>query len=121
MTGYTYDSDMITEALTEAKQRGVPIVETFFDRNHSQFGTTGEMMERLATLHRGAVEVYLTKGAGAGGIQHSKTLFVDGYLLIGSTNWTSNSRSNHEMNCVIRLSKEGEEAHEERLADTGLQ
>ena len=87
LTGFTFDSDLITEGLKEAKQRGVPIVETFLDRSHSQFGATEAMMDRLADLHRHAVEVYLSRGAGSGGIQHSKTLFVDGFLLIGSVFW----------------------------------
>ena len=65
-------------------------------------------MTRLAELRRNGAEVFLTRGPHSGGIQHSKVLYVDGRVLLGSTNWTNSSRSNFEMNVLIELTAEGE-------------
>ena len=65
-------------------------------------------MTRLAELRRNGAEVFLTRGPHSGGIQHSKVLYVDGRVLLGSTNWTNSSRSNFVMNVLIELSAEGE-------------
>ena len=49
------------------------------------------------------------------GIQHSKTLLVDDYLVVGSTNWTSASRNNQELGVLIRLSEAGGAKWDTRL------
>ena len=41
------------------------------------------------------------------GQQHSKSLLIGSCLLLGSTNWTSNSRSNHEMSLAVELDDRG--------------
>ena len=41
------------------------------------------------------------------GIQHSKTLVVDEYLVLGSTNWTVSSCCNREMSALILLNEQG--------------
>ena len=65
-------------------------------------GTTADQMNRLESLCSQGVEVRLSRGVSIGGIQHSKTLFVDdAYFLSGSTNWTHPSRSNHEVNTLV--------------------
>ena len=61
-------------------------------------------MSRLETLRNMGVEVYLCGGVAAGGIQHSKTLLVDGWFLLGSTNWISSTRNNHEISSLLELS-----------------
>ena len=48
-----------------------------------------------------AVDRYV--GQHLKGIQHSKTLLVDDWMLVGSTNWTTSSRSNLERTCLIQL------------------
>ena len=58
----------------------------------------------------------LSKGAsGNSGIQHSKTLLCDEFLICGSTNWTGSSRENHEESMLVALNEAGIAAHDERL------
>jgi len=110
LTGFTLDLLVLCEALKAAALRGVP-VEVYVDKNHSMTGTTVAMMDRLESLRKGGVEVFLTTGA-SGGIQHSKTMIVDGtWLLLGSTNWTNSSRSNHELSVCLELTGEGRIAY----------
>ncbi len=109
LTAFTFDLLVVCNALVEAAQRGIQ-VQLYVDRNHSLKGCTSAQMDRLELLRRGGVEVYLAQGVTAGGIQHSKTLLVDGYYLCGSTNWTSSSRSNHESSMLIELTDEGKKA-----------
>ena len=109
MTAFTLDLLVVCHALVEAAQRGVQ-AQLFVDKGHSLKGSTSAQMDRLEMLRRGGVEVYLAKGVTSGGIQHSKTLLVDGYYLCGSTNWTNSSRSNHESSMLIELSDEGKKA-----------
>ena len=85
-------------------------VRLFIDRGHSLSGTTGQQMACLKEMSDAGVEVYLTSGPEGGGIQHSKTLLVDRMFLVGSTNWTSNSRSNHEVNTLLELEPRGVQA-----------
>ena len=61
------------------------------------------------------MEVFLSRGVTSGGIQHSKTLFVDGFYIVGSTNWTSSSRSNHESSVLLELSRDGVESVNQKL------
>ena len=44
---------------------------------------------------------------GIPGKMHSKFLLVGPYLIVGSTNWTSSSKGNHETSVLIFLNKEG--------------
>ena len=114
MTAFTLDLLVVCHALVEAAQRGVQ-AQLFVDKGHSLKGSTSAQMDRLEMLRRGGVEVYLAKGVTSGGIQHSKTLLVDGYYLCGSTNWTNSSRSNHESSMLIELSDEGKKAVMQKL------
>ena len=114
MTAYTFDLLMISAALIEAAQQGVH-VQVFVDQGHSMKGTTAEQMNRLEYLRSHGVEVFLSRGVSSGGIQHSKTLFVDGYFMAGSTNWTHSSRSNHEISTLLELSEEGSQAVMQKL------
>ena len=79
-------------------------------------GTTADQMNRLESLRAQGVEVRLARGVSSGGIQHSKTLFVDDtFFLSGSTNWTYSSRSNHEVNTLVELSAGGSVAVAQKL------
>ena len=115
LTAYTLDLLTLTEALGQTAMRGVQ-VQVLADRGHSLKGTTLAQMERLDALRKKGVEVFLSRGATAGGIQHSKTLYVDHYYVVGSTNWTSSSRSNDEMTVLLELDEDGIKAVEKRLA-----
>ena len=67
-------------------------------------------MSCLQEMSDAGVEVYLVSGPETGGIQHSKTLLVDHMFLVGSTNWTSNSRPNHEIHTLLELKPGGVQA-----------
>ena len=116
LTAYTYDFATITQALIKAARRQVPTC-LIVDRGHALTGSTEKMIDRMKELQDGGVTVLLSYGQnGSTGAQHSKTVTVDEYLLIGSCNWTCSSRTNHEMNVLIKLGNEGSKAHEERLS-----
>ena len=114
LSAFTFDLLMVTEALNEAAARGVA-VKLLVDGKHSLGGTTAMQMDRLDLLRDHGVEVYLTQGVSSTGIQHSKSLLVDRYFMIGSTNWTNSSRNNHELSVLIELADEGAIAVETRL------
>ena len=83
------------------------------------------MGDRMLQLVEGSVRVHISQGSnrapeyaevgrtGSGrGIQHSKTLKVDKYLLAGSFNWTTSSTSNVECNTLTWLNVNGELSYE---------
>ena len=109
LTAFTFDLLIICAALKEAAQRGIR-VQVFVDKGHSLRGTTASQMDRLDDLRNNGIEVYLTTGIAGGGIQHSKTLLVDNFIIVGSTNWTSSSRSNHELSVLLELDETGKTA-----------
>ena len=115
LTAYTLDLLVLTEALVQTSMSGVQ-VQVLVDRGHSLKGTTSAQMERLDALRKKGVEVFLSRGVTSGGIQHSKTLYVDHFYIVGSTNWTSSSRSNHEMSVLLKLEESGIHVVEKRLA-----
>jgi len=115
LTAYTFDLVMVAEALAAAKERGVEVT-IIVDRNHTLTGATNYMVERLSALKQANVPVWLSRGiSGAGGIQHSKTLRADDFLIVGSTNWTNASRLNQEMSVLVQLNEEGLAAYEDRI------
>jgi len=114
LTAFTFDLLTVNFALKEAAHRDVQ-VQLYVDKGHSLKGTTAAQMDRLDDLRKNGVEVYLVQGIAAGGIQHSKSLFVDGFYMCGSTNWTTSSRSNHEVSVLMELSEEGETAVMQKL------
>ena len=98
------------DALVAASERGIK-VKALMDTGHVFHGRTAAMPERVRTLIKAGVDVRKVKGiTGCSGIQHSKTIFADDHLLIGSCNWTTASRSNHESDAVISLSAYGKVA-----------
>ena len=116
VTACTYDLATVTRALIKAAGRQIPTC-LIVDRGHALAGGTRAMVDRMEELREGGVTVLLSYGQnGSSGIQHSKTVAVDEFLLIGSCNWTSSSRTNNEMNVLIKLGEKGSKAHEERLS-----
>jgi hypothetical protein len=114
LTCFTFDLLMVKEALCACAQRDVT-TEVYADKGHSLKGTTALQMIRLDEMRRAGVEVFLTDGPESSGIQHSKTLLVDGLRIVGSFNWSNSSRSNHEEGALIMLTAEGRRAAKERL------
>ena len=74
-----------------------------------------KMLDRLEELRQHGVCVFLVKGLGSGGIQHSKSVYTDGFLLLGSANWTESSRTNHEFGTVLELEGEGRNLLRQRM------
>ena len=50
------------------------------------------------------------------GILHMKVLAVGPYAIIGSTNWTTSSKCNHEMSSVLKLTEDGSMELDRRIA-----
>ena len=115
-TGFTFDLYIICQCLMAAGQRGLDVLSVF-DTSHSLRGTTKFMVDCLASLRTSGVKVLLSNGirGESGGIQHSKTLLCDEYAVIGSCNWTTSSRSNHEIDVLLALNEVGLAAYDERL------
>ena len=101
LSGFTFDSEMITLALRTAAAQGKDVA-VFLDSTQVLKGPTKMMAKRCLDLFQKGCKVYLvTEGPG---IQHSKTLRVDGkYAIVGSCNWTNSSRSNHEVSVLLEL------------------
>ena len=114
LTGFSYDLVSITESLKAASHRFL-MVKVYVDRSHALRGTTLKMLERLEELRQHGVYVFLVRGTGSGGIQHSKTVSSDGLLLLGSANWTESSRTNHELGVVLELEGEGRNALRQKM------
>ena len=115
LTGFTFDYLPLSTALIEAAARGVSVT-CYLDYQHALTGTTQAMPDRLNDMREKGVQVWMCRGVGVSmGIQHSKTLLVDDYLIVGSTNWTNSSRNNQEMGVLIRLSESGWKTWNTRL------
>ena len=115
LTGFTFDYLPLSTALIEAAARDVSVT-CYLDYQHAMTGTTQAMPDRLNDMREKGVQVWLCRGVAVSlGIQHSKTLLVDDYLIVGSTNWTNASRNNQEMGVLIRLSEAGWNSWNTRL------
>ena len=115
LTGFTFDLTLIAEALVRAAVRGLDVT-AILDANHALKGSTTWMVDRLSTMKVGRVKVRLSHGlTGESGIQHSKTVLCDEYVVIGSCNWTTSSRSNHEIDVLLALNEVGLAAYDERV------
>ena len=87
---YTYDLYDFTEAVIEAARRGVR-VRMIFDKNQQNCckNAHARIKSLLATPNIEARNSFGTKG------NHWKAIVVDNaYVLIGSANWSENSRTN---------------------------
>ena len=114
MTAFTFDLLVIRDALIRGATRGISFL-LFVDRNQTLSGSTQWMVERVRELREAGVTVYVTRGPANSGIQHSKTLLVDSFFMVGSCNWTSCSRSNHECSSLLALQAPGLLAVDERI------
>lgn len=116
---YTFDSEVVTEALLAARCRGVNVcVAVDHDMLH---GTqTRKMRPRVRQLLDAGVPVRSCQGTclekvyksarlcGLRGALHAKVLWVDDtHLVVGSSNFTLASQGNQELGAVLRLSDAG--------------
>ena len=120
LSAYTYDRSDVTEQLLLAQACGA-IVRVILDEK-SINGATREMRPQAIRMLQSGVEVrslcgkscveeYRATGRNVAshlrGIHHSKTLLVDEFLVVGSCNWTTSSRSNFETGTLLQLHKVG--------------
>ena len=117
---FSIDRAEIIEALIEAHQRGCR-VRVGADYNMTMYGRTRDQVQSLRRLTAAGVEVLLIQGVPLGpvyraagrecfgnlkGIQHSKGLLVGKRAFIGSSNWTTSTRANHEITMMTSLHDE---------------
>ena len=55
------------------------------------------------------------KSIGGRGLLHAKGLLIEDFLLLGSTNWTTSSKANHELSTLMELSRAGHAQFEKWL------
>ena len=58
-------------------------------------------------LLKEAYEADGRRSIGGRGLLHAKGLLIDDFLLLGSTNWTTSSKANHEISTLLELNREG--------------
>ena len=128
MTAFSFDRQDVVDELVAAKKRGIDI-KLAVDKKMSLSGTTRDQLKSLKTLVAHGVRVHACQGTpygaeyravgrnpvGGRGIQHSKTVMSEVEVLIGSTNFTTASRANIEVNVHVKLSREEHEKLKARL------
>jgi len=122
ITCFTFDLEEVVDALIAAVVRGVPDVIVLADKRHTYGGITVNQSRRIWRLRDNGVIVGLCTGTDVGlsysehqrqvrpgltGIQHSKTLLADEFLVHGSCNWTTSSRANNEIDTLVHLNPDG--------------
>jgi hypothetical protein len=80
----------------------------YVDTAHTMTGNTIHQPAQLKWLADAGVQVTMLSGRTSGGIQHSKFLWINELLLVGSCNWTSGSASNHELSVLLSLNSWGQ-------------
>ena len=115
-----YDLEDVTRALISCKESGhSPIV--YVDHRNTLGNTARDQLVRLLELRSNGIPVRVVKGhlmkeayeadgrssIGGRGLLHAKALIIDDFLMLGSTNWTTSSKANHEMSVLLELNREG--------------
>ena len=107
MTAFTFGEEDPGGALVVALGRAARFVSVkiLADERETIKGTTKRQALCLWSLVKLGVKVELVRKSK--GQQHSKSLLIGSALLLGSANWTSNSRNNHEMVLAVELNDRG--------------
>ncbi|MDP6931041.1 MAG: phospholipase D-like domain-containing protein, partial [Planctomycetota bacterium] len=119
MICYTIDLEDLCNDLGAAGRRRADARVTV-DHRSALSGPTRDTPVRLRALKSAGVEVYFATGKNiqeeysaigrnvfpGRGLCHAKVLMVGDWMLIGSTNWTTSSACNYELNLLVRLSRE---------------
>ena len=103
---------------TECPKSGVSVV-VIVDQGHTISGATKDQASQMGQLvQQGKLRIRLARGVKPKtGLQHSKTLLVDRYLICGSTNWTMHSQKCNEISLLVRCDDAGLEAYKKRIAE----
>ena len=128
LAGFTFDLDPIVDKMIECFQRQGNVA-VLLDKVHACGRTCKEEHQAVSRLIGAGITCYLSDGVdlhtgymeagrdimrGMMGKMHSKFLVAGPYLVIGSTNWTSSSKGNHETSVLIYLNVEGWRAMRDR-------
>ena len=107
MTAFTFGEEDSGGTLNVALGRAANFVSVkiLADERETLKGTTKRQALCLWSLVKLGVKVELVRKSK--GQQHSKTLLIGSTLMLGSANWTSNSRNNHEMVLAVELDDRG--------------
>ena len=123
MSAFTIDLREIGDALIGAKDRGAKVT-LIVDEVQAKDGHTKYMKDLLVRLIDSGVEVLFQRGGSLAaeyrkigrncnvlGHVHAKSCAVLGpiekFLIVGSTNWTTASKGNLEMNVLLELTEGG--------------
>ena len=109
LTCFTFGEDEPSVPLITALGRAAKCarVQVLADERESLTGKTKRQAHCLFNLVQLGVQVELVKKPGAGQ-QHSKTMRIGHTLILGSANWTSNSRKSYEMDLCVELDDQGQ-------------
>ena len=113
---YSVDLAVLCDALIAAHGRRA-FVTVVIDKQMTLRGKTKEQLSRCHLLNTAGIVVRLMEGScsradyaavgrtgGWRGIQHAKGVMVDDRAIVGSTNWTTSSRSNSEVSLLLQAS-----------------
>ena len=104
---FTFGNAPLCASLRQAAHRGAEVI-VYVDTAHTMTGNTIHQPAQLKWLADAGVQVTMLSGRTSGGIQHSKFLWINELLLVGSCNWTSGSASNHELSVLLSLNSWGQ-------------
>ena len=127
---YTYDLLTISEAVYAARQNGNN-VSMCGNYNSCLGAATRDQLNRVIALRGAGVNVFLVAGmdiqpeyAKVGkkvrpghGILHMKTALIGSWLVVGSTNFTTSSRNNHELSTLLWLDKSSVQVYHKLFDD----
>ena len=117
LLGFGFDRSDLVFALIQCRKRGSQ-VRVVLDRKMTLTGQTRDQLSSAKELVANGVGVRIVAGvllaaeyAAVGrsipghlvGIHHAKSLLVGRKVLVGSTNWTTSSRSNWEMGVEVEV------------------
>jgi phosphatidylserine/phosphatidylglycerophosphate/cardiolipin synthase-like enzyme len=117
--GYTLDRDDLVSALVASRGLGAE-VRVGLDQKQTLEGKTRDQPTSVLRLMAEGIPVRKVSGVNAtaayaavgrqvgmfSGALHAKGLRVDDYVILGSGNWTTASRANLELGCLIFVPKD---------------
>ena len=90
---------------------------------------TRDQLNRVVQLNQSGAKIWLCKGRDirdeykkvgrdvppGTGILHEKAMLIGPFLICGSTNWTTSSRSNHELSVLVWLDEDARDEYRNRF------
>ena len=124
---FTYDLEEISRAIMLARSKRVRVTMCC-DHRTTLGQQTREQLNRIIALRAVGVQIYLVAGLDIRleyaavsrsvrpgfGILHQKTVMVGRHFIVGSTNFTTSSRNNHEISALLWLHPEGATVYQQK-------